>query len=91
VFRGSQGPGKGRIETLFTIHARPSAKQKEAVDQAKASNIARHELNWCCNDASDREWHVIGGGGLNRGNDRLKMANICGLPTGHEDRTQLSS
>ena len=32
VFRGSQGPGKGRIETLFTIHARPSAKQKEAVD-----------------------------------------------------------
>ena len=30
-------------------------------------------------------------GGLNLGNDRLKMANICGFPTGHEDRTQLSS
>ena len=23
------------------------------------------------------------------GNDRLKMANICGLPTGHEDELEL--
>jgi hypothetical protein len=36
VFRGSQGPGKGRIEALFTIHARPSAKQKNAVDRGGA-------------------------------------------------------
>jgi hypothetical protein len=32
----SQGPGKGRIEALFTIHARPSAKQKNAVDRGGA-------------------------------------------------------
>jgi hypothetical protein len=42
VFRGCQEPGKGgRNETLFTVHARPSAKQKEAVDRGGAPRRLR--------------------------------------------------
>jgi hypothetical protein len=41
VFRGSQEPGKGRIETLFILHAQPSAKQKEAVDRGGAPRRLR--------------------------------------------------